>query len=63
MNQFKIFLINIRELKGLEIAPQYYGILQFRLSDEGALKEIKKLVKLGVLKSEGKGRSVRYLFV
>ncbi len=33
----------------------------FKLSDEGALKEIKKLVNLGVLKSEGKGRSVKYL--
>lgn len=33
----------------------------FKLSDEGALKEIRKLMKLGVLKSEGKGRSVRYL--
>ncbi len=33
----------------------------FKLSDEGALREIRKLMKLGVLKSEGKGRSVRYL--
>lgn len=33
----------------------------FKLSDEGALKEIKKLLKLGVLKSEGKGRGVRYI--
>lgn len=33
----------------------------FKLSDEGALKEISKLVRLGVLKSEGKGRSVRYV--
>lgn len=33
----------------------------FRLSDEGALKEIRKLEKLGVIKSEGKGRSVIYI--
>jgi DNA-binding Lrp family transcriptional regulator len=28
----------------------------FQLSDEGALKEIRKLEKHGVIKSEGKGR-------
>lgn len=33
----------------------------FKLSDEGALKEINKLVKLGVVKSEGKGRSIKYI--
>ncbi|MEK6726234.1 MAG: Fic family protein [Deltaproteobacteria bacterium] len=33
----------------------------FELSDEGALKEIKKLLSLEVIKSEGKGRNVRYL--
>ncbi|OIN96181.1 hypothetical protein AUJ66_07025 [Candidatus Desantisbacteria bacterium CG1_02_38_46] len=33
----------------------------FKLSDEGALKEIKKLVKLEVIKSEGKGRSLYYI--
>jgi len=36
----------------------------FKLSDEGALKEIRKLEKLGklgVMKSEGKGRSVMYV--
>jgi len=33
----------------------------FKLSDEGALKEINKLVKLGVVKAEGKGRSIRYV--
>ena len=33
----------------------------FKLSDEGALKEIKKLVKLGVLRSSGKGRSLHYV--
>ena len=32
----------------------------FKLSDEGALKEINKLVKLGVVKLEGKGRSIKY---
>lgn len=35
----------------------------FKLSDEGALKELKKLVKLGVLKSEGKGRGIKYRLV
>ncbi|MCX5810220.1 MAG: Fic family protein [Proteobacteria bacterium] len=33
----------------------------FKLSDEGALKEINKLVKLGVVKSDGKGRSIKYI--
>ena len=33
----------------------------FKLSDEGALKEIKKLLSLGVIKSEGRGRNIRYL--
>lgn len=33
----------------------------FNLSDEGALKEIKKLVKLEVIKSKGKGRSLYYV--
>lgn len=33
----------------------------FKLSDEGALKEIRKLEKLGVIKSEGRGRSVIYV--
>jgi Fic family protein len=33
----------------------------FKLSDEGALKEIKKLLSLGVIRSEGRGRNVRYL--
>ncbi len=33
----------------------------FKLSDEGALKEIKKLVKLGVIRSSGKGRSLHYV--
>jgi len=33
----------------------------FKLSDEGALKEINKLVKLGVLKLQGKGRSIKYI--
>ncbi|MDD5435334.1 MAG: hypothetical protein PH343_07895 [Nitrospira sp.] len=35
--------------------------LMFHLSDEGALKEVNKLIKLDVLKSEGKGRNVRYI--
>ena len=33
----------------------------FKLSDEGALKEIKKLVNLGVIKSQGKGRALHYI--
>ena len=32
-----------------------------KLSDEGALKELKRLLALGVIKSEGRGRSIRYL--
>lgn len=35
----------------------------FKLSDEGALKEIKKLVKLEVIKSEGKGRASHYVLI
>jgi len=33
----------------------------FKLSDEGALKEIKKLVTLEIIKSEGKGRALHYI--
>jgi len=33
----------------------------FKLSDEAALKEIKKLLSAGVVKSESRGRNVRYL--
>jgi len=33
----------------------------FNLSDEAALKEIRKLVSAGVIKSEEKGRNVRYI--
>ena len=33
----------------------------FKLSDEGALKEIKKLLAIGIIKAEGKGRNIRYL--
>ena len=33
----------------------------FKLSDQGALKELKRLLSLGVIKSEGRGRSIRYL--
>ncbi len=35
----------------------------FGLSDEGSRKELSKLVKLGVLKSKGKGRSAHYVLV
>lgn len=35
----------------------------FRLSDEGARKEISKLVKLGVVKRKSKGRSISYILV
>ena len=33
----------------------------FKLSDEGALKEIKKLINLYIIKSEGKGRALQYI--
>jgi hypothetical protein len=33
----------------------------FKLSDEAALKEIKKLLSASVVKSEGRGRNVRHL--
>jgi len=33
----------------------------FKISDEGALKEMKKLLKLGVIKSRGKGRALHYV--
>ena len=33
----------------------------FKLSDEGALKELKRLLSLGVIKSEGRGRNIKYL--
>jgi Fic family protein len=35
----------------------------FKISDEAARKEINKLKKLGVLKSEGKGRSLYYVLM
>jgi len=33
----------------------------FKLSDEGALKEIRKLINLEIIKSEGKGRALHYI--
>ena len=33
----------------------------FKLSDEGALKEIKKLLNLEIIRSEGKGRALHYI--
>ena len=33
----------------------------FKLSDEGALKELKKLLELKVIKNHGKGRRLRYI--
>ena len=33
----------------------------FKLSDEGALKEIKKMINLEIIKSEGKGRALHYI--
>jgi Fic family protein len=33
----------------------------FKLSDEGALKEIKKLISLEIIRSEGKGRALQYI--
>jgi predicted HTH transcriptional regulator len=33
----------------------------FKLSDEGALKEIKKLINLDIIKSEEKGRALHYI--
>ena len=35
----------------------------FKLSNRGAVDEIKKLLALGILKIEGKGRSVHYILV
>ncbi|MFA5031432.1 MAG: Fic family protein [bacterium] len=35
----------------------------FKLSDEGALKEIKKLIKLEVIKSQNKGRALYYTLI
>lgn len=35
----------------------------FKISDEGALKEVKKLMKLEVIKSQGKGRGLHYVLV
>jgi hypothetical protein len=33
----------------------------FKLTDEGALKELIRLLSLGVIKAEGRGRNIRYL--
>jgi len=35
----------------------------FKISDRAALKEIRKLVDLKVIKSEGKGRSLQYILI
>ena len=35
----------------------------FKISDRAALKEIIKMVRLAVIKAEGKGRSLRYIMV
>jgi hypothetical protein len=35
----------------------------FKLSNQGAVDETKKLLALGILKTEGKGRSVYYILV
>jgi len=34
----------------------------FKLSNEGALKEVKKLIKSEIIKSEGKGRALQHVF-
>ena len=54
-------------LKHLEFINQNGKIINrdvremFKLSDEGDLKEIKKLVNLEIIKSEGKGRALHYI--
>ncbi|NCO24829.1 MAG: hypothetical protein COZ07_06215 [Candidatus Infernicultor aquiphilus] len=54
-------------LKHLEFKNQNGKIINrdvremFKLSDEGDLKEIKKLVNLEIIKSEGKGRALHYI--
>lgn len=56
-----------RQMKIVEFINQHGKITNrdvqkmFKLSDEGALKEIKKLVKLDVIESKGKGRSLHYV--
>jgi len=56
-----------RQMQIVEYANKNKGITNrdvremFKLSDDGALKEIKKLVKLDVIKSKGKGRSLHYI--
>jgi len=55
-----------RQMKILEIINTHGYVTNrairemFKLSDEGALKEINKLLSLGVIKPEGRGRSIRY---
>jgi Fic family protein len=58
-----------RQMKIVEFLNQKGNITNrdiqkiFKLSNRGAMDEIKKLLALGILKTEGKGRSVRYILV
>ncbi|MBI4723168.1 MAG: Fic family protein [Candidatus Stahlbacteria bacterium] len=58
-----------RQMKVVEIINQTGKITNrdvrtlFRISDEAALKEIKKLLALNIIKSKGKGRAVCYILV
>jgi Fic family protein len=56
-----------RQMKIVE-RMHHYGYItnrtireMFKLSDEGALTELKRLMSLGVIKSEVRGRNVKYL--
>lgn len=56
-----------RQMKIIEVLNQKGSITNreirsmFKLSNRGAVDEIKKLLSLGVIRAEGKGRSVRYV--
>lgn len=58
-----------RQMKIIEMFNQKRSITNrdirsmFKLSNRGAVDETKKLLALGILKTEGKGRSVHYILV
>ena len=58
-----------RQMKIIEFLNQKGSITNrdiqkiFKLSNRGAMDEIKKLLALGILKTQGKGRSVHYILV
>jgi len=60
-------MLNERQIKAIRSVKEKGSITnrEYRqltgLSDEGARRDLKELVSKGILRSEGKGRAVRYI--